>query len=169
MADGVVVKLEGIDDLKAALAEASASIRTKAVRGALREAGKVIQAAARQAAPVLAVPTETRKRGTVKRNIVVRASKLARRAGDEGVFVNVRPIGNSKARVGRLGKAGARNPNDPYYWRFLEFGTRKMAARPFLTPAATSKGEEAIRKFMDSVVPQIEKLNRRAQSQGQGK
>lgn len=161
MADGLTIKLEGIDELKRALAEAAVSIRTKAVRGALREAGKVIQAAARSAAPVLAVPTARRTPGTVKRNIVVRASKFARQAGNEGVYVNVRGIRGS-ARVKRLGKAGASNPNDPYYWRFVEMGTRKMAARPFLRPAASSKGQEAIDKFMQSVVPQIEKLNNRA-------
>lgn len=161
MADVLTVKLEGVDELKRALADASVKIRTKAVRGALREAGKVIQASARAAAPVLSVPTKTRTPGTVKKNIVVRASKFARQAGNEGVFISVRPI-RGKARVKRLGKAGAKNPNDPFYWRFLEFGTRKMAARPFLVPSARAQGEAAIAKFMQSVVPQIEKLNAKA-------
>lgn len=160
MADGMVVRLEGVDDLKRALAEAGPHIRKKAVRGALREAGKVIQQAAKAAAPILRVPTPYRKAGTVQRNIAVRASKFARRVGDEGVYINVRPL-RGTARVARYGKAGAKNPNDPFYWRFLEFGTKKMAARPFLKPAAESKGEAAISKFMQSVVPQIEKLNRR--------
>lgn len=160
MADVLQLKLEGVDALKAALADVSDKIRTRAVRGALREAGRVIQAAARVAAPVLAVPTARRTPGTVRKNIVVRASRFARRQGDEGVYVNVRGI-RGKARVARLGKAGAANPNDPYYWRWLEFGTRKMRARPFLGPSAASKGEEAIRTFMARVVPQIERLNRR--------
>ena len=160
MDDGLTVKLEGVADLKRALAEAAADIRKKAVRGALREAGKVIQGAARGLAPVLMVATPIRKPGTVRKNIVVRASKFARQAGNEGVYINVRGI-RGKARVSRLGKAGAKNPNDPYYWKFLEFGTKKMPARPFLRPAADSKGEEAISKFMQSVVPQIEKLNQR--------
>lgn len=163
MADTFSIKLDGVEDLKQALAEAAATIRTKAVRGALREAGKVIQAAARASAPVLKAPTVRRNSGTVKKNILVRASKFARQAGDEGVYINVRGI-RGKARVRKLGRGGAKNPNDPYYWRFLEFGTRKMAARPFLRPAATSKGPEAIQKFMDSVVPQIEKLNARVKS-----
>ena len=163
MADALQVKLEGVDDLKRALADASVKIRTKAVRSALREAGKVIQSAARASAPVLSVPTKTRKSGTVKRNIAVRASKFARQAGNEGVYINVRGI-RSKARVKKLGKAGATNPNDPFYWRFLEFGTRKMAARPFLVPAAKAQGEAAIAKFMQSVIPQIEKLNNRTAS-----
>lgn len=161
MADGMVVKLEGVDELKRALAGASAEIRKKAVRGALREAGKVIQAAAKLAAPVLAVPKKGRAAGTVRKNIVVRASKFARRTGDEGVYINVRGI-RGAARVKKLGQAGASNPNDPYYWRFLELGTKHMRARPFLRTAAANKGQEAIARFMQSVVPQIEKLNEKA-------
>ena len=160
MADGVTVKLEGVDAQNKALAEATKQIRTKAVRAALRKAGQVISKEAKQAAPVLSAPTKTRKPGTVKKAIAVRASKFARQAGNEGVFINVRPLRGSRQKT--LGKAGAKNPNDPFYWRFLEFGTKKMKARPFLSPAADSKGNEAIKTFMDSVIPQIEKLNNKA-------
>ena len=160
MADGVTVKLEGVDALNKALAEATKQIRTKAVRSALRKAGQVISKEAKQAAPVLSAPTKTRKPGTVKKAIAVRASKFARQAGNEGVFINVRPLRGSRQKA--LGKAGAKNPNDPFYWRFQEFGTVKMKARPFLSPSAESKGNEAIKTFMDSVIPQIEKLNAKA-------
>ena len=160
MADGVTVKLEGVDALNKALADATKQIRTKAVRSALRKAGQVISKEAKQAAPVLSAPTKTRKPGTVKKAIAVRASKFARQAGNEGVFINVRPLRGSRQKT--LGKAGAKNPNDPFYWRFLEFGTVKMKARPFLSPAAESKGNEAIKTFMNSVIPQIEKLNNKA-------
>lgn len=163
MADALHISLGGVDELKRALADASVKIRTKAVRGALREAGKVIQTAARAAAPVLAVPTARRKPGTVKKNIFTRVSKFARQAGNEGVYINVRGI-RGTARIKKLGKAGATNPNDPYYWRFLEFGTRKMAARPFLRPAATANFSAVADKFMQSVIPQIQKLNQRARN-----
>jgi HK97 gp10 family phage protein len=121
----------------------------------------LIRNEAKQSAPVLQQPTPRRRAGTVKRRISVRASKFARQAGDEGVFVGVRPLrGNADTR--RYGKAGANNPNDPYYWRFLEFGTQKMVARPFLGPAARSKGEQAVQAFMRESVPAIEKLNTKA-------
>lgn len=161
MADGFTVKLEGIDALKKALADATKTIRTKAVRSALRKAGQVVSKAAKQAAPVLRVPTKTRTPGTVKKAITVRGSKFARQAGDEGVFIGVRPLRGSRQK--KLGKAGAKNPHDPYYWRFLEFGTKKLAARPYLRKAADEKGQEAIKAFMDAVVPQIEKLNAKGQ------
>ena len=165
MADGITVKLEGVDDLKRALADATKTIRTKAVRGALRKAGQIISKEAKQNAPVLSAPVKNRKAGTVKRNIAVRNSKFARKAGDEGVFVGVRPLRGSRQK--KLGKAGKNNPNDPFYWRFLEFGTKKMSARNrsgvnddgFMRAAANSKGQDAISTFMDSVIPQIEKLN----------
>lgn len=165
MADGVSVRLEGVDELKRALADAAAGIRKKAVRGALREAGKVIQIAAKARAPVMNTAAyktapKYRKPGTVKKAIAVRASKFARRRGDEGVFIGVRSLRGAAQK--KKGKAGAKNPNDPFYWRFLELGTKKMRARPFLRQAAEHQGNAAIRKFMTSVVPQIEKLNRKA-------
>lgn len=159
MADSFDLKVLGIDELSRALAEASSVIRKKAVRGALREAAKVFTQSARAAVPVLKAPTKRRSSGTVKKNIVVRNSKLARKAGNEGVFVGVKPLRG--ARTKKLGKAGANNPNDPYYWSFLEFGTKKMTARPFLRPAA-DKSEQVVAVFMKSVIPQIEKLNKRA-------
>lgn len=44
------------------------------------------------------------------------------------------------ARVGVAGgaqqdKGGGGSGGDTYYWRFLEFGTSKMPAQPFLRPA----------------------------------
>lgn len=167
MADGFDVKLTGVDELTKALAEATKQIRTKAVRSALRKAGNVISKAAKQAAPVLKVPTKMRNSGTVKKNIAVRNSKFARQAGNEGVFIGVRPLRGSRQK--KLGKASAKNPNDPFYWRFLEFGTKKMKARNIFGPnekgfmrQAAEEGNEAVDVFMDSVIPQIEKLNEKA-------
>lgn len=173
MADGFEVKLTGIDELNKALADATKQIRTKAVRSALRKAANVIRDEAKRNAPVLSVPTKRRKPGTVRDAIVVRFSKLARKDGNEGVFIGVKPAKGAKyKKVGKLfgisirakvrnSKRGADSPDDPYYWRFLEFGTKKMSARKFMTNAA-DKGNEAIKVFMDSVIPQIEKLNAKA-------
>lgn len=158
MADSVVLKLEGIDALRQTLTEAKRDIRNKAVRNALRKGARIIQGAAKDAAPVLQVPTAYRRAGTVRKAIAVRTSKFARRAGNIGVFVGVRPLRGSRQL--KYGKAGAKNPNDPFYWRFVEFGTKKMAGRRFLSRAA-QKGEEAVRTIVADIVPQIERLNRK--------
>lgn len=187
-ADGITVKLEGIDELERVLRELPKKIRTQALRKALREGAKAIQAEARRNAPVLQVAVPYRKPGTLRRNIVIRASKFARRAGDEGVFVGVRPL--SGARQKKLGKAGAQNPNDPYYWWWQEFGftavgrtrirggarrraaqrvariqqgqARAVPGKKFLTNAAKSQGEKAINTFMSVAIPIINKLNTKA-------
>jgi HK97 gp10 family phage protein len=159
MADNFQVRLEGVEDLKRALADLTDKLKKRVLVNALRAAARVIQREAKAAAPVLQMPTKYRKSGTVRDRIRVRVSKFARQAGDVGVFLSVKPI-RGKAETTKLGRRSARNPNDPYYWRFLEFGTVKMAARPFLSPAASRKGNEAIATFMRSVVPQIERLNR---------
>lgn len=41
--------------------------------------------------------------------------------------------------INKEGKGG-----DTYYWRFLEFGTSKIAAKPFLEPALTQTKNAAI-------------------------
>jgi len=131
MADGFTVKLEGVDALNRALADATKQIRTKAVRAALRKAGQVISKEAKRTAPVLSAPTKTRKPGTVKRAISVRASKAARQDGNEGVFIAVKPLKNDQIRTFKKSQAkrgsnasGSKNPNDPYYWWWVEFGHR---------------------------------------------
>jgi HK97 gp10 family phage protein len=160
VADNVRIKLIGIEQLTASLRSLPDKIRKRAVRGALRIAARVIRDDAKSRAPVLQQSIPQRTRGTVKRRISVRPSKFARQAGNEGVFIGVKPL-RGKTDTRKFGKGSARNPNDPFYWRFLEFGTRKMGARPFLGPAARSKGEQAIARFLKEVVPQIQKLNRK--------
>jgi len=120
MADSVSVKVNGIDELKRALAALPSKLRRKVLTKALRAGAKVVQKAARAATPVLASPTAYRTRGLLKRKLSVRVSKESRRQGNVGVFVNVKPLKNG----------GAKNPLDPYYWRFAAFGTKAHTIKP---------------------------------------
>jgi len=161
MPDSLEIRLDGVDAAVKALRAMPRRIREKAIRNSLKIAARLIRDDAKARAPVLANAVPHRTPGTVKRRISVRTSKFAKQAGDEGVFIGIKPL-RGKADTRRYGKASAKNPNDPYYWRFLEFGTRKMGKRPFLGPAAKSKGEQAVARFMREALPQIEKLNKKA-------
>ena len=45
-----------------------------------------------------------------------------------------------------------------FYWYFIENGTSKMAAAPFLRPAADSKHEEGVGKFKEKLKVEIDKV-----------
>jgi len=199
--DGIKATVTGIPDLKEALRSIVPKLRVRALRNALAAGARIVQKAARAAAPIissssLAVRKGYRKPGTLRQAISVRTSKVARAAGDVGVFVNVRPkrgaLGPKTMRIqiykqrGRLVSRGQMrassryNPDDPFYWRWLEFGwnpsdgnnslaakraRRKVAGArtrngfKFLQKGA-SKLPEALAAFVAKIGPAIEKLNR---------
>lgn len=152
----IEAKVTGIPDLRAALAGIVPKLRVRALRNALAAGARLVRDEARRAAPVIsaaAVPVRKgyRKPGTLRKAISVRTSKVARRAGDVGVFVNVRPA--------KRGARGAKAPGDPFYWRFVEFGTKTAGPRPFLAKGA-QRLDQALQAFIKAIGPQIAKLNR---------
>lgn len=152
----ISVKVRGIPDLKAALAGIVPKLRVRALRNALAAGARLVQKAARAATPVIspaayAVQRGYRKPGTVRKAISVRTSKIARRSGDVGVFVNVRPA--------KKGARGAKNPNDPFYSRFLQWGTKNMRAVSFLEKGA-DRLPDALQVFIEKIGPAIQKLNK---------
>lgn len=163
MSDGVQVQIKGVDELKAALLALPNKLRRRALRNALALGARLIRDEARRLTPAITVPIYRgngmirRAPGTVRKAITVRTSKQARRRGDVGVFVNVRPAKGAYR--------GANKPFDPFYWRFLEFGWTTRSGKRIqpvgmLAKAAEAKGREAIDRMTAAVKPAIDKLNR---------
>lgn len=170
-------KVQGIPDLKRELAALPDKLRKQALRTALAAGARVVRDEARRRAPVIdsndpKVRLGFRKPGTVRNAISVRTSKRDRRAGNVGVFVNVRPA--------KSGQRGAKNPNDPFYWRWLEFGRKArrfvakrkgagrfarralrtvgpMRAALFLSSAASAL-PRALQVFISKAGPAIQRL-----------
>lgn len=176
----IEAKVTGIADLREALRGIVPKLRVRALRLALAAGARVVQASARAATPVidgsaLAVRKGYRAPGTVRKAISVRTSKTARAAGDVGVFVNVKPAKGARFvtrkasflgikvrnRVQvRASQRGAKSPRDPYYWRFLEFGTATgTRAYGFLQRGAQAL-PRALQVFEAKIGPAIAKLNR---------
>jgi HK97 gp10 family phage protein len=128
----------GLRELLQGLSDLPIELGKGAIYSALGGAARVVRDDAKRRAPVLAEATRNRKPGTVRD--AIRASRSKINKGQNGLWemiVRVKPL---KGRtIGKFkkdtGKAASENPNDPYYWWWLEFGTSKMAARPFLRPA----------------------------------
>ena len=164
-------RVRGIADYKEALKSIVPKLRKRAVLEALREAGRVVQKEVRRNTPVLARATRTRTPGTLRRAVSVRTSKVARQQGNIGVFVNVKPLPGNKYRNSRnvnTGKRtrilvkrsqrGSQNPNDPFYWRFVNFRTSKFRGVGFLESGVHKLGE-ALTVFIAALGPRIRKLN----------
>lgn len=171
---GEFVRIHGIEDLKNKLLALPKQLRTKVLRNALSAGARIVRDDAKQNAPVLSADLRQapfRKPGTVRDAIRVRTSKRDRKAGDVGVFVNVKPAPQ--------GQRGAKSKTDPFYWRWLEFGwnaakrgeskrdrrklnksgaTKRIAGRKFLTNA-TGKLGQALGVFQLQLGRWIEKVN----------
>ncbi|MFY9326492.1 MAG: HK97-gp10 family putative phage morphogenesis protein [Georgfuchsia sp.] len=137
-----MAEIEGLADLKLQLKTLQADLRRKVVRSALRDAAGPMNRAARANAPVLKKPATYRLPGTLKASIVTKASKrINGRNGEIGVYISVRK------RKGLGGKASARNPFDPFYWRFMEFGfTTKTGKKRAI--AGGTRSREIARKAL---------------------
>ena len=137
------VQIAGMRELLQGLSDLPFELGKGAIYAALGGAGAIVRKEAQALAPQLsgadpAVLRGVRKPGTLKRAIRVSRSKLNR--GKDGlweVIVRVKPL--KRKQVSKFksstGLRSIDNPDDPYYWWWVEFGTSKTAAQPFLRPA----------------------------------
>jgi HK97 gp10 family phage protein len=185
------VTIKGLADFKVKLAAMPANLQKGVVRKLMREAMMVVRQDARANAPKLAKPVlkngvPVRLPGTLQKAISVRSSKAEDKAGNVGMYVNVRPLkGNTYKRAGsftnqngnkqsryllvKKSQRGADNPRDPYYWRWIEFGTKArktktgkalgaVRAHSFLHKAANSL-QQAVDKFTAGMVDWSRRAN----------
>jgi HK97 gp10 family phage protein len=140
------VRIEGMADVVRRLRALPLHVKQKIADGAVREAAKVVQKDA-----IARAPHDT---GLLKRSI-----RIARRRRGlpwylSQFVVHVRGVQSSSGRRRRQrrgrGQADAQATDLlPFYWYFLEFGTYKMAARPFMRPAFDASGVSALERARD--------------------
>ena len=126
MSDSMSIKVDGLADLEAQLLELGSAGAKRSVRKGLRAMSNVVRDEARRRAPV-----ET---GLLQKSI---------RTADTGITAT--------------GWSFAVDVRDQaFYGRFLEYGTSKMAARPFMRPAAESAAAPAVEAFQEVTAAAIE-------------
>lgn len=135
------VKIEGLAELKEALKLMPEKIADRVLLAATMAGAEVIRKQAMANAPLL---TGRLKANIIKRRVRGKQGKSARSASvDVGV------------RSHRASKKG--DKNNAYYWFFVENGTSKMDAKPFLRPAFDQKKEEAATAIKERLAKRIEK------------
>lgn len=138
------IQISGLSELGEALKQFPVKLGQKYLRKATFAAASVIKDDAIGRAPIrtgalrdhIAVFKRPSDGDTAHYAIGVRGIKLTRKL--KRVAKYLRQI----AGVKHLDISG-----DLYYWRFLEFGTSKMPAHPFLRPAFEAQKENAIERF----------------------
>lgn len=155
-----VVRVSGLKELGEALIGFGQKLGARYLYRAAYKAAEVIEQDAISRAPV--------RTGTLKSNIAV-FRKKSPDAYTVHYAVGVRKIRVSKKlknlfRIVRKNSGVKRvdAKGDAYYWRFLETGTAKMPAQPYLRPAFESKKYEALGKFKVALGEGVEKLNAQA-------
>ena len=146
---GVEVEITGLDDVVNRLQRLANPRRTKSIaRKAARQAMNIVRDAARNNAKAIDDP-DTREK--IWKNISVAAGK----SKNKDVIV---------MRVGIRGGASYSNPTPPNtsggdtrYWRFLEIGTSKMPATPFMRPALANNIQKVTDKFAESFSLELDK------------
>lgn len=143
MAD--VVDVTGLRELQAALKRISDGSKDRTfLNSALLSGARLIVNEAKAK-----VPVDT---GQLRRNIRARSVKPVLHTAT--VQVGVRRLTKKQLRKMKVGSS------DPFYWRFVEFGTSRMRPRPFLRPAFERKKREAIEAFREKLADRIEKALR---------
>ncbi|MCX2892132.1 HK97 gp10 family phage protein [Stenotrophomonas lactitubi] len=156
------IEIHGLDGLLSSLKALPVELQGKPLQTALRRGGNLIRDAARARVP--------RASGFLATQIVVRRANARNRnragvgPGGEYFTVGVKTgkrakYANTKRnrRQRRVGKVYVQ-AGWASYWRYLEFGTKKMAAKPFLTPAAEANGPQAAQLIVDQTRAAIDRV-----------
>ena len=115
------IALRGADELLKGLQELEPAIAKKILRSAMRQAAKPILDEAKRRVPVLT--------GELRKSLKIRALKR-----------------NNKGRIGVvISTEKGFFKGETFYGAFLEFGTKKMPAKPFIRPAFEANKARAVR------------------------
>lgn len=143
------IHLRGFDELQRNLASLSNDVATRAGQSAVTKGAQVVARAVKAAAPVggqdtsrtysTATGPRTVRYGRLRDNIRVRRGRSRNRQ-------NVSAI----VSTGRA-----------FWARFLEYGTRKMSARPFFKPAMDGAMDAALDNMRDELAKAINRIRSR--------
>lgn len=133
------VEIKGLSELKAALKELPKAIEQKCLKVAVMTGANVIKRAAQDLV--------VRRTGLIAKAIRIGFNKKESTPGKAvyHVFVSMK-VKDKLKKITR----------DAFYWRFLEFGTVKMSAKPFMRPAFDATNREAAEVIKGKLAERIE-------------
>lgn len=150
----MAVSLQGLPELNAAFKSLGDKVSKKTGLRMVAAAAGVV----RNQAKTIARSKGLKKTGTLINNIAIKREKNVP-ANVVQYHVGVRhgrEYGRRKNVVkflalGKRGRIVTKYANDPYYWRFLEFGTKHIRPIKFLEPALELSAQQAIQKMRNVI------------------
>ena len=149
----VTAKVEGLRELEKQLRDLGHDLGLKTLRSALMATAAPLRAEMKRLAPMSS--GEPRKRRSRRKGVVIirpgflkhriRARSAIRKAGRKSRYLSGQQVA--------LVRVGAFTP----YAAYVEYGTEKMAAQPFVRPAAHSKRGELDNRFKTYLKKRIDK------------
>ncbi|WP_145590211.1 HK97-gp10 family putative phage morphogenesis protein [Yersinia aleksiciae] len=136
----------GMLDLDKELELLSKAESRTVLRQAVRAGAAVIQAEARNRA--------AERTGKLKRNIIIANGKGDATQASAGI--RVRGANPSGTNSDNTKKAVSRS--NSFYWRFIELGTSKLPATPFIRPAFDSNADAAAQVTIDRAIQAIDEV-----------
>lgn len=136
------VKIEGLKELQDKLRTLAPNVARNGLRAAVSAAAADVRNEARALAPV--------DTGEMRRDIQIKRERAST------TFRAIYSVFVRSGKKSRLAGKGRDVQKDSYYWRFVEFGTSKMAARPFLRPAFERTKQQAVEKIKAKLIERIE-------------
>ena len=147
----VELNIQGMDQLKRKLDQLSNPKKAKQIaRKAGRQAMNLVRDAARTNAKAIDDP-ETREK--IHKNIVTQGGK-SRNSNEIVIRVGVKGgAGRNQHSVSTAGLSGG----DTRHFRYIEFGTSKIPATPFLRPSLSQNLDKVTTKFVQIFDAEITK------------
>ena len=144
MADWVTYKLKGSDELSARFKGLTEEMRRKVALPAAKDAMEIVLLDAKDRAARIDDPETT---NFIPANLAM----IERKALGEEVGAVVISVG---VRMRKRGQKGG----NTFYWWWVELGTEKNRAKPFLRPALANNREAVFKEFLSSAKYQLIKL-----------
>lgn len=113
----------------------------KSIKKGLRKGANLLRDETRRRAPV--------QTGKLKKNIV---------SGQRGNMAGVYIRGTNDEGTNSDTTMKADDPKNAFYWRFVEYGTSRSPAKPFIRPAFDSKEVEAEKEVIKGIMEDIDKV-----------
>ncbi len=136
----------GLLDLSKEMELLSKAENSKVLREATRAGAEVIRDEVEQNAP--------ERTGKLKRNIVVASERSM--PGTAVAGIRIRGTNARGTNSDTSTKTG--DKNNAFYWRFIELGTSKMVAHPFVRPAFDAREAEATQVAIERLNQAIDEV-----------